>query len=74
MNENKHLPGVTGITELSKNEKGDYIFNVTKLSVREFLEKVEELYLHVIEQQKNWKQRIKKFKILSRNLLKWIYV
>ena len=51
VNENKHLPGVTGIGELSKNEKGDYIFNVTQLSVQ-VLEKVEELYLHVIEQQK----------------------
>ncbi|MFB9075984.1 hypothetical protein ACFFWB_00960 [Flavobacterium procerum] len=51
VNENNHLPGVTGIKELSKNEKGDYIFNVSELSVQ-VLEKVEELYLYAIEQQK----------------------
>ncbi|MGJ1287507.1 hypothetical protein ACR78B_20920, partial [Sphingobacterium spiritivorum] len=51
INENKHLPGVTGIKGLSKNEKGEYIFNISELSVQ-ILEKVEELYLHTIEQKK----------------------
>jgi hypothetical protein len=52
INENKHLPGVTSIKELSKNERGEYIFNISELSVQ-VLEKVEELYLHTIEQQKS---------------------
>ncbi|MGJ1369452.1 hypothetical protein ACR78T_22930, partial [Sphingobacterium spiritivorum] len=51
INENKHLPGVTGIKGLNKNEKGEYIFNISELSVQ-ILEKVEELYLHTIEQKK----------------------
>ena len=64
VNENKHLPGVTGIAELSRNEKGDYIFNVTKLSVQ-VLEKVEELYLHVIEQQKELQAKDKEIQNLK---------
>ena len=51
INKNKHLPGVTGIKGLTKNEKGEYVFNISTLSVQ-LLEKVEELYLHIIEQQK----------------------
>ncbi|STZ27555.1 hypothetical protein [Myroides odoratus] len=47
--ENHHLPGVTPISELNKNESG-YGFDLTNLSV-ELLEKVEELFLHTIEQQ-----------------------
>lgn len=49
--ENKHLPGVTSIKDLKRNEKGEYIFNITDLSIQS-LEKIEELYLHTIEQQK----------------------
>ena len=48
--ENKHLPGVTSVKELDKTENG-YSFNLTDLSTQT-LEKVEELYLHTIEQQK----------------------
>ncbi|MGE8555835.1 MAG: hypothetical protein ACN6OB_18095 [Chryseobacterium jejuense] len=48
--QNKHLPGVTSIKELEKTEDG-YSFDLTKLSTQT-LEKVEELYLHIIEQQK----------------------
>ena len=48
--ENNHLPGVTSIKELEKTENG-YSFNITELSTQT-LEKVEELYLHTIEQQK----------------------
>ena len=48
--ENHHLPGVTSIKDLQKNENG-YSFNITELSTQT-LEKVEELYLHTIEQQK----------------------
>ena len=47
---NHHLPGVTSINELEKTENG-YSFNLTDLSTQT-LEKVEELYLHTIEQQK----------------------
>ncbi len=51
---NKHLPGVTGIGQLQKTETG-YNINVTQLSVQT-LEKVEELYLHTIAQQKDIKE------------------
>lgn len=47
---NNHLPGVTSIKDLTKTTEG-YSFNLTDLSVQS-LEKIEELYLHVIEQQK----------------------
>ncbi|MEJ5106731.1 hypothetical protein [Chryseobacterium sp. MYb328] len=48
--ENRHLPGVTSIKELEKTAEG-YSFNISDLSVQS-LEKIEELYLHTIEQQK----------------------
>ncbi|MDR0230208.1 MAG: hypothetical protein LBI72_14280 [Flavobacteriaceae bacterium] len=48
--ENRHLPGITPISELTKTETG-YAFNVSELSIQ-LLEKTEELFLHVIEQQK----------------------
>jgi len=51
INENKHLPGVTSIKDLKKTPNGEYIFNITDLSIQS-LEKIEELYLHTIEQQK----------------------
>lgn len=46
---NKHLPGVTRIDELLKDENG-YLFDMTQLSIQQ-LEKIEELFLHLIEQQ-----------------------
>ena len=46
---NRHLPGVTPISEISENEKG-YTIDLTQLSMQQ-LEKLEELYLHTIEQQ-----------------------
>lgn len=48
--ENKHLPGVTSVSSLEKTENG-YSYNLTDLSVQS-LEKIEELYLHIIQQQK----------------------
>lgn len=48
--ENHHLPGVTSIKNLDKTADG-YSFDLTSLSTQT-LEKVEELYLHTIEQQK----------------------
>ncbi|WP_264550747.1 hypothetical protein [Flavobacterium sp. N2038] len=47
---NKHLPGITPINELIKTKEG-YSFNVSELSIQ-LLEKTEELYLHIIEQDK----------------------
>jgi len=46
---NHHLPGVESIDDLAKTENG-YTFDITKLTVQS-LEKIEELYLHTIEQQ-----------------------
>ena len=48
--QNHHLPGVTSIKNLEKTSDG-YSFDLTSLSTQT-LEKVEELYLHTIEQQK----------------------
>lgn len=48
---NYHLPGITPIAELDKSDEEGYLINVSELSIQ-LLEKVEELYLHTIEQQK----------------------
>lgn len=47
---NKHLPGVTSIKDLKLASNGEYEIDITKLQVQ-LLEKIEELYLHTIEQQ-----------------------
>ncbi|SFO36146.1 hypothetical protein SAMN05421741_1434 [Paenimyroides ummariense] len=44
---NKHLPGITPISEITVGENG-YTIDLTQLSMQQ-LEKLEELYLHVIE-------------------------
>ena len=49
INKNRHLPGITPITKLEKTKEG-YSFNISELSIQS-LEKIEELYLHIIEQQ-----------------------
>ena len=46
---NHHLPGVTPIGDLKKTESG-YVIDYSKLSIEQ-LEKIEELYIHVINQQ-----------------------
>lgn len=46
---NKHLPGVTSINNIPKTKDG-YTVNLSELSIQQ-LEKIEELYLHTIEQQ-----------------------
>ncbi len=51
--ENKHLPGVTGIDELESDELGTYV-DLSEIS-NQTLEKVEEVYLHTIEQNKQIK-------------------
>lgn len=47
---NGHLPDIPKATELSRTEKGDYVFDITDLAIKS-LEKIEELYLHIIEQE-----------------------
>ncbi|MGS2763847.1 hypothetical protein ACVBDU_16395, partial [Sinomicrobium sp. M5D2P9] len=65
INENRHLPGITKIDALAKTEKGDYIINPSELSVQ-VLEKVEELYLHTIEQQKLLETKDREINILQK--------
>lgn len=70
--ENNHLPGVTSINDLAKTENGLYSFNLSELSTQT-LEKVEELYLYVIKQQKqidSQKEQINKLLGLTQKLQK----
>lgn len=72
--ENNHLPGVTSINDLAKTENGLYSFNLSELSTQT-LEKVEELYLHVIKQQTQidaQKEQINKLLHLTQKLQKKI--
>jgi len=52
---NKHLPGVTPISEIAVGENG-YTIDLTQLSMQQ-LEKLEELYLHVIEMNDTLSQK-----------------
>ncbi|EHQ43595.1 hypothetical protein [Myroides odoratus] len=52
---NNHLPGVTPIGDLTKTTTG-YTFDMTELAIQS-LEKIEELYLHVIEQEEELGQQ-----------------
>ncbi|WP_353120738.1 hypothetical protein, partial [Myroides odoratus] len=61
--ENRHLPGITPIHELNKSEDG-YSFNVSELSIQ-LLEKTEELYLHIIEQNKELEEKESRIKELE---------
>jgi len=65
---NKHLPGITPINELEKTKEG-YSFNVSELSIQ-LLEKTEELYLHVIEQQKELETKNNEIQKLNERLEK----
>lgn len=66
--ENRHLPGILPASELKRNKEGQYVFNLTNLAVRS-LEKIEELFIHVIEQQSDIETVNNKLKILeSQNL------
>lgn len=49
--DNGHLPGVTAYKDLKESTEGKKILDLNELSVQS-LEKIEELYLHTIEQQK----------------------
>ena len=66
---NKHLPGVTSIKELRKTDEGKFSFDISQLSVQ-LLEKIEELYLHTIEQQNALEEKDEKIKTLEARLLK----
>lgn len=61
--ENKHLPGVTPISEIVTNETG-YTIDLTQLSMQQ-LEKLEELYLHVIEMNDTMNQKDQEIKDLQ---------
>ncbi|EHQ40853.1 hypothetical protein [Myroides odoratus] len=65
--ENRHLPGITPIHELTKMEEG-YAFNVSELSIQ-LLEKTEELYLHIIDQKKALGEKEQKIKELEQSNL-----
>ncbi|MGQ8869890.1 hypothetical protein [Myroides sp. TSA_177.3] len=65
--ENRHLPGITPIHELTKMEEG-YAFNVSELSIQ-LLEKTEELYLHIIDQKKALGEKEEKIKELEQSNL-----
>ena len=59
---NKHLPGVPSAKEVE--EKGGIVINrATEIN----LEKIEELYLHVIEQQKQIEALKAKMKLKIKN-------
>ncbi|WP_158962870.1 beta strand repeat-containing protein [Myroides fluvii] len=60
---NRHLPGITPIHELNKTEEG-YAINVSELSIQ-LLEKTEELYLHVIDQNKELEEKEARIKELE---------
>ncbi|MDQ6531955.1 hypothetical protein RB618_22460, partial [Flavobacterium sp. LHD-85] len=54
---NKHLPGITPINELEKTKDG-YSFNISELSIQ-LLEKTEEIYLYIIEQNRKMMEQNK---------------
>ena len=60
---NRHLPGITPIHELKKTDEG-YSINVSELSVQ-LLEKTEELYLHMIDQNKELEEKEARIKELE---------
>ncbi|MGQ8870520.1 hypothetical protein, partial [Myroides sp. TSA_177.3] len=58
--ENRHLPGITPIHELTKLD-GGYAINISELSIQ-LLEKTEELYLHIIDQKNQLEEKDKRMK------------
>lgn len=63
---NKHLPGVTSIKKVLKTNEG-YSYNISELSIQS-LEKLEELYLYTIEQEKKIDQLSKENEELKNRL------
>jgi hypothetical protein len=68
INTHKHLPGITPINELEKTKVG-YSFNMSELAIQ-LLEKTEELYLHVIEQNNAIIQKDKEIEKMNQRLEK----
>ena len=66
INKNRHLPGITPITKLEKTKEG-YSFNISELSIQS-LEKIEELYLHIIEQQEQLDAKDQEIKALQERM------
>jgi len=60
---NKHLPGVTPIKDILKTDKG-YTLDLTQLSIQQ-LEKLEELYLYVIEMNTKMTEKDKEISTLQ---------
>lgn len=61
---NNHLPGVTPIDDLNKAENG-YTIDMSELTVQS-LEKIEELYLHTIEQKETIDQQQTEIDLLKK--------
>lgn len=53
---NHHLPNIPKATDLARTDKGEYVFNLTELSLQS-LEKIEELYLYLIEQEEKYQMQ-----------------
>lgn len=53
---NGHLPNIPKATELNRTENGNYVFNLTHLAIQS-LEKIEELFLHLIEQEEKLEEQ-----------------
>lgn len=64
---NNHLPGVTPIGDLSKSKTG-YTFDLTELTIQS-LEKIEELYLHTLEQQEEIMKQRAEIELLLKEML-----
>ncbi len=64
--ENKHLPGVTKISDLKQGDNG-YTIDMTSLMIQQ-LEKIEELYLHIIELNDKVEESQKQHKQLTEEL------
>jgi hypothetical protein len=65
---NYHLPGITPIHQLEKSNNDGYLINVSELSIQ-LLEKVEELYLHTIDQHKLIERQNKELDKLKQRIL-----
>ncbi|WP_353117456.1 hypothetical protein [Myroides odoratus] len=63
---NNHLPGVTPIGDLTKTTTG-YTFDMTELAIQS-LEKIEELYLHTIEQEVELRQQRAEITFLKKEM------
>jgi len=63
---NNHLPGVTPIGDLMKTTMG-YTFDMTELAIQS-LEKIEELYLHTMEQEEKIQKQYIEIEVLRKEM------